>query len=165
MNNDTFKKDKDKNKDKDKTDLTDREYNPDIVSEAEITDIRMHPEEYVDWTTTWSVSLSYNLRITNTPTYINFITKDNRSVVQTLSLKGDVKLSEKWKVTAQTGWDFEAGKLSYTSVTIYRDLHCWEMRFNWIPLGSYKSWNFCINVKASALQDLKLTKKRDYRDL
>lgn len=164
MNNDTFKKDKNKDKDKDKTDLTNREYNPDLVSEAEITDIRMHPEEYVDWTTNWSLALSYNLRITNTPTYINYITKDNRAVVHTLSLKGDVKLSEKWKVAAQTGWDFEAGKLSYTSITLYRDLHCWEMRFNWIPLGSYKSWNFCINIKASALQDLKLTKKRDYRD-
>ena len=161
LNNDTFKK-KDKNA---KTnDIANREYDKSMVSEAEITDIRLHPDEYIDWTTNWSLALSYNLRLSNTPTYVNYVTKDFRTTVHTVSVKGDIKLSEKWKLAAQTGWDFEAKKLSYTSFTIYRDLHCWEMRFNWIPLGTYKSWNFCINIKASALQDLKLTKKRDYRD-
>ncbi len=89
---------------------------------------------------------------------------DNRTTVQTLSLRGEINLSPKWKFSAQTGWDFEKNKISYTSLTIYRDLHCWEMRFNVIPYGTYKSWNFQINIKASALQDLKLTKKKDYRD-
>ena len=50
------------------------------------------------------------------------------------------------------------------NLSVYRDLHCWEMRFNWIPIGSYKSWNFTINVKAQALKDLKYEKKKDYRD-
>ena len=66
--------------------------------------------------------------------------------------------------TFSTGWDFTNHGLSYTNISVYRDLHCWEMRFNWIPIGSYKSWNFTINVKAAALKDLKLTKKKDYRD-
>ena len=60
--------------------------------------------------------------------------------------------------------DFVNNKLSYTNLSVYRDLHCWEMRFNWIPIGSYKSWNFTINVKAQALKDLKYEKKKDYRD-
>ena len=69
-----------------------------------------------------------------------------------------------WRIALSSGYDFVNKGLSYTSIDIYRDLHCWEMRFNWIPYGTYKSWNFSINVKASALQDLKLTKKKDYRD-
>ena len=38
------------------------------------------------------------------------------------------------------------------------------MSFSWIPVGSRKSWQFNINVKASALQDLKYEKSSSYLD-
>ena len=156
LNNDTFK-----NKGK-KT--APKQYESSLASEEEMNDIRSNPGNYVDWSTQWALSLSYNLTLSNNLSYINYILKDDRKVIQTLGVNGNINLSPNWKVSVQSGWDFELKKLSYTSLTIYRDLHCWEMRFNWIPLGTYKSWNFTINVKASALQDLKLTKKKDYRD-
>ena len=158
LNDQTFKKDKKKKKEEDKP------VESEFASEQELYDIRNNPDSYVDWSTKWSLSISYNLRISNNLSYINYVLKDNRKTVQTISLQGDINLSPKWKLSAQTGWDFETKKISYTSLTLYRDLHCWEMRFNVIPYGVYKSWNFQINVKASALQDLKLTKKKDYRD-
>lgn len=154
LNNNTFKKDKKK----------DTNRSSDYASEQEMNDIINNPDDYVDWSTSWSLSLSYNLRISNNLSYINYILNDNRTTVQTIGLRGEINLSPKWKVSAQTGWDFEKNKISYTSITVYRDLHCWEMRFNVIPYGTYRSWNFQINIKASALQDLKLTKKKDYRD-
>ena len=135
-----------------------------LASEDEMQDIRLNPENYIDWQTQWSLSLNYNLTLSNSLSYINYLLQDNRRVIQTLGVNGSINLTPKWKVSVQTGWDFELKKLSYTSLTVYRDLHCWEMRFNWIPLGTYKSWNFQINVKAAALQDLKLTRKKDYRD-
>ena len=156
LNNDTFK-----NKGK-KT--APKRYESSLASEEEMNDIRSNPGNYVDWSTKWALSLSYNLTLSNNLSYINYILKDDRKVIQTLGVNGNINLTPNWKVSVQSGWDFELKKLSYTSLTIYRDLHCWEMRFNWIPLGTYKSWNFTINVKASALQDLKLTKKKDYRD-
>ena len=156
LNNDTFK-----NKGK-KT--APKQYESSLASEEEMNDIRSNPGNYVDWSTQWALSLSYNLTLSNNLSYINYILKDDRKVIQTLGVNGNINLTPNWKVSVQSGWDFELKKLSYTSLTIYRDLHCWEMRFNWIPLGTYKSWNFTINVKASALQDLKLTKKKDYRD-
>ena len=159
LNNKTFKK-KDKGKTKEEKPIV----SAPNASEEELNDIHNNPNGYIDWSTSWSLSLSYNLRISNTPTYVNYLLNDYRTTVQTISISGDVSLSPKWKVSAQTGWDFETKKISYTSLTIYRDLHCWEMRFNVIPYGTYKSWNFQINVKAAALQDLKLTKKKDYRD-
>ena len=160
LNNDTFKK----NKGGTRNSATKQFDSSPLASEEEMNDIRSHPEDYIDWSTQWSLSLSYNLTLSNNLSYINMILQDNRKVIQTLGVNGNVNLTPKWKVSVQTGWDFELKKLSYTSFTVYRDLHCWEMRFNWIPLGTYKSWNFSINVKASALQDLKLSKKKDYRD-
>ncbi len=38
------------------------------------------------------------------------------------------------------------------------------MRFNWVPFGYYKSWNFVINIKASSLKDVKYQKQQSYQD-
>ena len=130
----------------------------------ELNEIMGNPNAYVDWTTPWSLTLSYNFTYTTNLTYAAIMGIATNRVVQTLNLNGDISLTPKWKFTFSTGWDFTNHGLSYTNVSVYRDLHCWEMRFNWIPIGSYKSWNFTINVKAQALKDLKYTKKKDYRD-
>ena len=145
-------------------DITKRAAGSEFVTEGELDDILGNPKSYIDWTTPWSLTLSYNLRHSSNITYAAFMGIATNQVVQTLTLNGDISLSPKWKFTFSTGWDFTNHGLSYTSINIYRDLHCWEMRFNWIPIGNYKSWNFTINVKAQALQDLKITKKKDYRD-
>jgi len=47
-------------------------------------------------------------------------------------------------------------------LNIYRDLHCWELLFNWIPIGFHQSYTLTIRVKAAALRDLKYEKKRDW---
>ena len=96
--------------------------------------------------------------------YEDYVLDRQEKVIQTLGMSGNVSITPKWKIGFMTGWDFEASDLSYTSISIYRDLHCWEMRFNWIPTGYQQSWNFTINAKASLLQDLKLNKKKDFRD-
>jgi len=134
-------------------------------SEEELAQINANPDDYVDWSVPWSLALNYTLRYDNNISYLNFVKNDERRIVQTLNVSGEVNVTPKWKFTFRTGWDFEANDLSYTSVNIYRDLHCWEMRFSWIPLGARQSWNFSINVKASVLQDLKLNKKKDFRDI
>jgi len=128
----------------------------------EIEAVNNFPSDYVDWNNNWSLNIAYSFR--RTSTYIP--AKDNlkRDIIQTISFNGDVSITPKWKVTFNSGYDFEGGKVSYTSINVMRDLHCWEMRFNWIPIGGMKSWNFAINVKSSVLKDLKLTKKKDFRD-
>ena len=145
-------------------DLLQRAQQSENVTEGELLEIMGNPNAYVDWNTPWSLTLSYNFTYTTNMAYAAFLGIATNRVVQTLNLNGDISLTPKWKFTFSTGWDFTNHGLSYTNVSVYRDLHCWEMRFNWIPIGSYKSWNFTINVKSAALKDLKLTKKKDYRD-
>ena len=130
----------------------------------ELNEIMGNPNAYVDWTTPWSVSLSYNLTYSTSVAYAAFMGIATNTLVHTIGLNGDISITPKWKFTFSTGWDFVNNNITYTNISVYRDLHCWEMRFNWIPIGSYKSWNFTINVKAAALKDLKYTKKKDYRD-
>lgn len=134
------------------------------VTEDELNDIVGNPTNYIDWTTPWSLSFTYNLSYSTSVAYAAMMGISTNTIVQTLGVNGNISITPKWKISFNTGWDFTNKGLSYTSINVYRDLHCWEMRFNWIPIGNYKSWNFTINVKASALQDLKLTKKKDFRD-
>jgi len=122
-------------------------------------------DDYIDWNIKWSLNITYNLRYTVAPVYFNQVKEGKtESIIQTLGVSGDFNVTPKWKIGFRTGWDFEAADLSYTSINIYRDLHCFEMRFNWIPIGGRQSWNFALNVKANMLKDLKLQRKRDFRD-
>jgi hypothetical protein len=116
---------------------------------------------YVDFDIPWSFSFNYNFHYGKT---WSGTTKRVAQITQTFGFNGQLNITPKWKVTLTSGWDFVNNELSYTSVQVYRDLHCWEMSFGWIPKGGHQSWNFSINAKASLLQDMKLNKKRDYRD-
>lgn len=110
----------------------------------------------------WDLSFHYTMRYTNN--YIASQKDFEYETVQTLSFNANINLTDKWEIGVNSGWDFEKNELSYTSVNIYRDLHCWEMMFNWIPKGFMKSYNLTIRVKAPALHDLKVTKQKSHLD-
>ncbi len=116
---------------------------------------------YADFTMPWNLSVSYTFSYVST--YVAAQYNFSNNVIQTVSLSGNVNITPQWKVAVSTGYDFVNKGMSYTSIDIYRDLHCWEMRFNWVPFGYYKSWNFQINIKAGSLQDVKYTKQRSYQ--
>jgi hypothetical protein len=58
------------------------------------------------------------------------------------------------------------GSIIAASLSIYRDLHCWEGRFIWNPIGLGQGYYLRISVKAPQLsQDLKFEKQRGYASL
>ncbi len=125
-------------------------------------DILDYYDYYVDFDIPWSFSINYTFSYNKA--WVNADQKRIGKIVQTLGFSGQLNITPKWKITLTTGWDFTNNEISYTSINVYRDLHCWEMSFGWIPKGAQQSWNFSINVKASVLQDMKLNKKKDFRD-
>jgi len=122
---------------------------------AKLALLNSDPSAYVDFNVPWNLSINYSFNYNNS--YIStFITN-------TVQLSGDVNITPKWKVQYTTNYDIRAGKLSSaTSFGIYRDLHCWDLSMQWLPFGYYKSYNVTLRVKATILQDLKLTKRSDY---
>lgn len=115
---------------------------------------------YADFKIPWSLNVYYTLRYTHQTTAIKVL----KDTIQTLSASGEVNITPNWKIGFTTGYDFTNKAFSYSSIDIYRDLHCWEMKFHWIPYGPRKSYLFSLGIKAQMLQDLKLTKKRDWHD-
>ena len=119
------------------------------------------------WSLTFNYSFTYGINDNldyYRPLYAGEELKPYKfNMVHTLNVAGDIQVTKKWKVGFTTGYDFVQKSLSYTSLDFYRDMHCWEMSFNWIPFGYRKGWQFTINVKSSTLRDvLKLNLHQDF---
>jgi len=105
----------------------------------------------------WNLNANYSLTYNKGQNIAAF-----SDTTQSLAFSGDLKITKNWKIGFRSGYDFDNKKLTYSSIDIYRDLHCWEMLFNWIPLGYHQSYTLTIRVKAAALRDLKYEKKKDW---
>lgn len=117
---------------------------------------------YVDFSVPWNLSISYTF--SHASTYVARELGLTHQTIQSVTLSGNVSLTKNWKVAMSTGYDIANKGMSYTTVDIYRDLHCWEMRFSWVPFGYYRSWFFQINIKADALRDIKYEKRENYQE-
>jgi lipopolysaccharide assembly outer membrane protein LptD (OstA) len=119
-------------------------------------------QQYVDFNIPWSLNLTYSFNLTRQVS--SYSKRDTNLISQTISFNGDFNLTDRWKVSFNSGYNLVEKKMTFTSIDIHRDLHCWEMRLGLMPFGDRKSFNFTLNVKAQVLQDLKLTRRRDFRD-
>jgi hypothetical protein len=124
----------------------------------------------------WSLNINYTIGYSSNydprrrPQYTNIwgypvddpIFSDyTQTIRQTLSFGGSVNPSEKWSISFNSGFDFLSKKLSQTSFSINRDLHCWKMFFTWSPFGTYREWSFNIKLDSSMLGDaLKYDKRK-----
>jgi hypothetical protein len=117
---------------------------------------------YADFNIPWTLAVNYSVRFNKV--FASSLKKDTLQVNHDLIFSGDVNLTPKWKIGFNSGFDFKNKNLKFTTFDIYRDLHCWEMHINMIPFGLRKSYNFTLNVKSAVLQDLKLVRRKDFRD-
>jgi hypothetical protein len=111
---------------------------------------------YATFDVPWSMNINYSMNYSKPSLKSTF--------TQTLSVNGNVALTKKMNITYSTGYDFTSAAITMTQITVTRDLHCWDMSFNWIPNGYMKMWEFSIKVKASVLADLKYERRKDYHD-
>lgn len=167
FNNDTWKKlfgpkeDTDK-KDKDKksadaggdeeSDLADGG-----VPEKKVEKAKADSDGYQVFKMPWSLSINYSFGFNEDRSRpINrYSMRYPFSYTQNLSASGNIKLSNNWTVNFNTGYDFKAKEIIQTSLTISRDLHCFNMSASLSPFGRWQYYNFTIRANASILQDLK----------
>jgi len=128
----------------------------DNANEQELEFINNNLQNYVDFNIPWSLNINYNMRASR-PVLLE------KSVNQSITFNGDIKLTKNWKIGLNSGYDISKEELSLTSINFYRDLHCWQMNFEWYPIGR-QMFSFGINVKSSTLQDLKLNRRRSWFD-
>ncbi|MGP1623719.1 putative LPS assembly protein LptD [Bacteroides heparinolyticus] len=106
----------------------------------------------------WSVSLSTGFNITedrDKPINRKNMRYPYKISLNALNINGNVKLSNKWAVNFNSGYDFNTKLITNTVFNITRDLHCFTMTASLAPFGMYKYYNFTIRATAQILQDLK----------
>jgi len=123
----------------------------------ELKEINANPGDYIDFSVPINLALHYSYSLQNN---VNIADQ----TAQVFGFNGDLKITPNWKINFASGYDFVQKDISYTSLGIFRDLHCWEMSLNWVPFGFQANYFFQIHVKSSILQDLKLTKNPDRFD-
>ncbi|WP_066627319.1 putative LPS assembly protein LptD [Labilibacter marinus] len=111
----------------------------------------------------WNLSLNYSFRMVNGD-FDKEKMAFKKKVTSDINLNGDFSLTPKWKFSFSSGYNFDRKEISHTNLRISRDLHCWGMSFNLVPVGRYKSYYFSLNVNSSILQDLKYDKRSSARD-
>lgn len=107
----------------------------------------------------WSVNFNYNFSMNRTYEFINDQLQKKDNYTQTLGVQGNIQLTPKMSVQAQSGWDFTAMKMTTTQFSFRYDLHCFNISVSWVPSGMYQSYSFLISANAAALADLLRFKK------
>lgn len=105
-------------------------------------------------------SLPWSLNLRHSLTYSNN-TQQQTISNNSLMASGSISLTPKWDITVSSGYDFKNQGITFTNLTINRDLDSWDMNISWTPFGYRQAWYFFIGVKSGMLRDLKYEKRRE----
>lgn len=122
--------------------------------------MQQNPNEFVDFNISWQVGFSYSLTFINRPK-ADFSGFEN-DFTSGLNYNASFNLTPKWKLSGSGSYDFDTKKVQYLTLSINRDMHCWQLSINVIPVGFTRSFNFSISPKAGILQDLKINRTRNF---
>ena len=120
---------------------------------------------YMTFSMPWSLTFGYGITMRENQDKEKFNKKTMRypyKFTQTLNISGNLRLSEGWNIAFSSGYDFENKKISMTTASLQRDLHCFNMSCS-VVLAPYTSYNFTFRCNASTLTDaLKYDKRSGY---
>ena len=122
--------------------------------------MRRNPAEFVDFNVPWSINLSFSLNFNKQPKpdYSGF----ESNVTSNISFNNSFSLTPKWNFSTNGYMDIKTRKLETFTMSISRDMHCWQMSINVTPVGIYRYFSFNLNPKAGILQDLKVNRTRTF---
>ena len=114
---------------------------------------------YMDPNVPWSINMNYNYSYSRSYQYANEQLHQKNNHMMTLGLAGQLKLTDAFNISVNSGVDLIKMKLTTTQLNASYDLHCFAISVSWVPNGQWESWSFRIAAKASALADLLQFKK------
>lgn len=116
---------------------------------------------YLKFSMPWNLSVSYGITMredTSAPINPNRMRYPYK-FTQTLNFSGNLAISEGWNINFSSGYDFNYKKLSMTTASLSRDLHCFTMSASMV-IFPYTSYNFTFSCKAGTLADALRWKKQ-----
>lgn len=182
FNNETFKKwfGKDDGKDKNRRsrneededeedydrDLNETNLDPDMErgkrgARRDSKEGELDEDGYVKFKLPWSFSISYGVSMReDTQAEINVSNmRYPYKLTHTLNFSGNLQIASGWNINWSSGYDFNYKKMSMTTASLSRDLHCFGMSCS-VVLSPYTSYNFTFQANSSTLADVLRWKKQ-----
>ena len=122
-----------------------------------------YPGQYVDESIKLNGSINYTLY------HQKIYSQAKKAIIDTittnsLGLGGALQITKTWRVESTLNFDVRKLNLTASAFNFTKDLHCWEMKFQWIPFGQFTSYYFQIYIKSTMLKDLKYDKRRSFNN-
>lgn len=117
-------------------------------------DATLDNDGYMPFKFPWNLTISYGIMMAeNTAAKINVKTmRYPYKFTQNMNISGNIGISDNWRITFTSGYNFQFKKLTTTTMNISRDLHCFEMSCG-IVLSPYTSFNFSFRATSQMLAD------------
>ena len=140
--------------------LSDPLLSADVQSQMDY--MRRNPSDFVDFNIPWTLNLGlsvfFNERLK--PDYSGF----EKEFSSNLTFNGSFSLTPKWNFAVNGYYDFDSKGLETLTLSITREMHCWNLSINVAPVSPYRYFGFTISPKSGLLQDLKLNRMRYFRN-
>ena len=110
---------------------------------------------YMAFKMPWNLSIGYNINMSENRDKSKFNYNTMRypyQFTQGLNFSGSLSISDGWNINFSSGYDFDAKKISMTTASLSRDLHCFNMSCT-VVLAPYTSYNFSFRCNAATLTD------------
>lgn len=104
----------------------------------------------------WTANIDYTYRI-DQPSL-------TQNITQTVTVSGSFEPTTNWRMGVSTGYDIANKGISYTTVDLKRNLHCWEFNIRWVPFGYARSYTIGLGIKANMFKDVKYEQRRGIGD-
>jgi lipopolysaccharide assembly outer membrane protein LptD (OstA) len=127
-------------------------------AQSQLDYMRRNPSDFVDFNIPWSVNLGVSVYFSERlkPDYSGF----EKEFSSNLNFSGSFSLTPKWNFSVNGYYDFDTRNLQTFTMSIAREMHCWQMAINVTPVGPYRYFNISISPKSGLLQDLKINRTR-----
>ena len=161
MSTDFRSKPRDEKKDQERKQMEQQLLNDPLLAtdaQSQLDYMRRNPADFVDFNIPWSISLGLSV-------YYNERLREDRrgfdkEFSSNLNFNGSFSLTPKWNFSMNGYYDFDTKNLQTFTMSINREMHCWQLSINVTPVGPYRYFSFTISPKSGMLQDLKVNRTR-----
>ncbi|MHA4810235.1 putative LPS assembly protein LptD [Flavitalea flava] len=126
--------------------------------QAQLNYVRNNPAQFADFNIPWSLNLAFALNYSSIQKadYSGFAAL----ITSSINWSGDFNLTEKWKMGLSGYYDVKFAKIQTLTMTISREMHCWQMSINVTPVGYYRYFNVTLSPKSGILRDLRINRTK-----
>ncbi|KAK3604908.1 hypothetical protein CHS0354_000571 [Potamilus streckersoni] len=105
-----------------------------------------------NYSRTWSISISGRISLVE------------KTPLEPLEIQASVQgtfsfvLTKSWTLNFSLGYDFKTNTITYPTLNLGRNFHCWDMSLVWVPLGPTQGVKFSVGFTADELSAIRYTR-------